>query len=103
MSHCMKSIYDGRTEQTRERITESKESYCLNTVYTNSIYGWKWYVNSKGYFHIVKLARMKLNGKIKYYSIENARLKTDNTLHSEFEGQYFSLTDAIQAYRNYNV
>ena len=103
MVHCMKSIYDSRTAQTIERITEGKETYCLNTVYTNSVYGWKWYCNSKGYFHILGIKPMRLDGKIIYYCIENMLLKSDDMLKSDYEGQYFTLEEAQKALENYRV
>lgn len=81
MSKCKEAIYNSEIETTViQQITEGTRPY-INQIYTNS-YGFKWYINSKGYYHIIRLEPCKAVGKtwgmIVYY-----RLKPNGKLAEE--------------------
>lgn len=73
----------------------------MNTIYKNEKYNFYWFRNSKGYYHILKVKAMKYENVIQWYSIEDMRLKPDDTLHSEFYGNYKTELDCLEAIENY--
>lgn len=93
----MLSPYDNRTEETRNKITEGKTSYYTNRVYKNSVYNWYWFINSKGYYHILKPCKINYDGKFSHYEIEDILLKADNTTSSKTYGYYKTKDECIQA------
>jgi hypothetical protein len=92
----MLSPYDIRTEETRNKITEGKTSFYTNRVYKNSVYNWYWYINSKGYFHILKPCKINFDGHFSHYEIEDILLKSDNMTKSSTKGFYKTKEDCIQ-------
>lgn len=93
----MISPYDNRTEETRNKITEGKTSYYTNRVYKNSVYNWYWFINSKGYYHILKPCKINYDGKFSHYEIEDILLKADNMTSSKTYGYYKTKDECIQA------
>ena len=53
----MKSPYDSRTEETRDRIMGDRRSYIPNRYYKSAEGGFWFYINTKGYYHIIKPCR----------------------------------------------
>ncbi len=92
----MLSPYDNRTEETRNKIMEGKTSYYTNRVYKNSVYNWYWFINSKGYIHILKPCKINYDGRFSHYEIEDILLKADNMTKSNTKGFYKTREECIQ-------
>lgn len=81
----MKSPYDSRTEETRKMLSGDMTCYTPNKVYkasfrvyaANGIY---FYINQKGYYHIIKPRRVKLDGKFHHYEVVDKLLGKNNML-----------------------
>lgn len=93
----MSSPYDSRTEETRNKILEGRTSWNTNRVYKNNTYGWYWYINQKGYYHILKPCKINYDGQFSHYEIEDILLKADNTTSSKTYGYYKTKEECIQA------
>jgi len=94
--------YCGEAAETVREITENRTEYDFNTLYYNKLYGWYWYRNNKGYFHVIKVERKrkiftKSAGMIKWYEINDYRLSKDNkVILSESYGYRDTIQEAIQ-------
>ena len=97
MGKCTKAVYDSRTYEIRQQITEGVHPF-INQIYTNSN-GFKWYVNARGYFHIYKIEPCKCNGNI-YYEIQYYRLKPDGYLVNTGSKLFATYAKAKEAYDN---
>lgn len=76
----MKSPYDSRTEETRDRIMGDRRSYIPNRYYKSAEGGFWFYINTKGYYHIIKPCRVKYDGVFDHYEIVDYLLTKENTL-----------------------
>jgi hypothetical protein len=97
MGKCSLSVYDNRTEETRNKITEGRTTWYTNRVYKNSVYNWYWYTNQKGYYHILKPCKINYDGHFSHYEIEDILLKADNLTSSKTYGHYKTKEECIQA------
>ena len=88
MAKCTTAVYDERTEQTRQHILEGIEHPYINQIHTNSN-GFKWYINTRGYYHIIKPERLKVNTGEIMCTLAYYRLKADDTLIREGDNGYF--------------
>lgn len=94
----MISPYSIKTEATRKKIMEGKTSYCPNKYYKNRRFGWYWYVNIKGFIHIVRPCEVKYNGKFSHFEIKDLLLKTDDTIKEcKSYGSYRTVEQCIAA------
>ena len=91
----MKSPYDIRTEETRNRIMVSRNDYYVNKYYKSAEGDFYYYINQRGYYHIVKPAIMSC-GKFIYFEIRDYLLTRENTLkETKAYGNYKTLNDCI--------
>ena len=97
MSKCTNAVYDSRTEEIRQRITEGINPF-INQMYTNSN-GFKWFINARGYFHIYKIEPCKADGII-CYVIQHSRLKPDGNLTDNGYNLFMTYAEAKEAYDN---
>lgn len=97
MSKCTNAVYDSRTEEIRQRITEGINPF-INQMYTNSS-GFKWCLNARGYFHIYKIEPCKADGII-CYVIQHYRLKPDGNLTDNGYNLFMTYAEAKEAYDN---
>lgn len=93
--------YDTRTENTRIRMIGNRSSYIPNKVYKSAEGEFYFYINTKGYYHILKPCCIKYNGEFSHYEIKNLLLTKDNTLkETSCTGFYKNKTQCIQAIRS---
>lgn len=94
----MLSPYDIRTEETRNRIFGERECYIPNKVYKSAEGEFYFYINTKGYFHILKPCGVKYGEKIIHYEITDYLLTKENTLRETSSiGTYKTIEDCVQA------
>ena len=89
------NVYDNRTVKTIAGITEGKQ-HCINTVYHNEKYNFYWYLNSKGYYHVLKVKAMRYEGRVIYFTVEDMTLKPNDTLSSKNCGNYQTESEVIK-------
>lgn len=75
--------YKGAALLTLEKIKGTVTSYYVNQIYKNEQYNLYWFINSKGYAHVLKPCKVLLNGRFLHYAIE------DNDLSTAFKNSNF--------------
>lgn len=75
----MVSPYDYRTEEIRKKILGNKKSYISNKYYKSAEGDFYYYINTKGYYHIITPRKVKFNGNF-FYEIVDYLLTKDNML-----------------------
>ena len=94
----MLAPYDKRTEETRNNIKGDRKSYIPNKYYKSAKGNFYYFINTKGYYHIIKPCRMRLDGEISHYEIVDYLLTKDNMLReSSSYGYYNTKDDVIKA------
>ena len=94
--------YSGEAAETVQKITDQRTEYDFNTLYYNKAFGFWWYCNSKGYFHVVKIERKrkiytKAAGMIVWYGIHDYILTGSNKVKfSKCCGYKDTIDDAIR-------
>ena len=92
--------YDIRTEETRDRILGDR-SYIPNKVYKSAEGKFYFYINTKGYFHILRPCSIKYDGKFSHYEITDSLLTKENTLREvSSRGFYKTREECIWAIEN---
>ena len=97
----MLSPYDSRTVVTRNRILgEDRQmyfSYHPNKYYRSAEGGnFYFYINTKGFYHIVRPCKIKYDGEFSHYEIVDYLLKKDDTLkETKCCGNYKTKEDCI--------
>lgn len=95
MSKCKNAVYDSRTDEIRQQITEGINPF-INQMYTNSN-GFKWLLNAKGYFHIWKIKPCEADGKI-CYVMQHYRLKPDGKLADSGYSLFMTYAEAKEVF-----
>ena len=72
----MKSPYDQRTDKTRDRIRGNRRSYYPNKHYRSAEGNFYYYINTKGYYHVLRPCKVSYGGKFR----NDYLLKVDDTL-----------------------
>ena len=94
----MLASYDKRTEETRNRIFGDRRSYFPNKYYKSAEGEFYFYINTKGYYHIIKPCRIKYGGEFSHYEIRDCLLTKDNMLkETGCYGYYKTREDVIKA------
>lgn len=89
--------YSGEALATMEKIMGNITSYYPNKVYKNTEYNLYWFINSKGYMHVLKPCKVTLDGKLLHYAIEDNLLTTDNMVQSKGNnGNYTTIQEVIE-------
>ena len=89
--------YSDEALATMEKIMGDTTSYYPNKVYKNEEYNLYWFINSKGYMHVLKPCKVTLDGKILHYAIEDNLLTTDNMVQSKgSNGNYTTIQEVIE-------
>jgi len=86
--------YDERTAETREKIMDGRTTYIPNKIYKNETYGWYWYINTKGYYHIIKPCKVNYDGVFSHYEIEDFLITKSNTMKSVSCGGFYKTREA---------
>ena len=76
----MIGVYSGEALKTMEKIMDNVRSYYSNQTYKNNQYNIYWFINSKGYLHVLRPSKVTMNGKIIGYAIHDYMLTKDNML-----------------------
>lgn len=88
--------YTGKALETKEKIMGNITAYYPNKLYKNEEYNLYWFINSKGYMHILKPCRVTLDGKFLHYAIEDNLLTIDNMVQSKgSNGNYNTVAEVI--------
>lgn len=85
--------YDKRTEETRNRILGERRSYYYNKYYKSAEGNFYFYINTKGYFHIIRPRKVKYDGKFSHFEIVDYLLTKDNMLREASSGKSFKTMD----------
>lgn len=94
----MNAPYDNRTENTRKRIMGNRKNYVVNRYYKSAEGNFYYYINSRGYLHVVKPCKIIEDGKISHYEIVDYLLKVDDTIsETKCGGFYKTKEDCITA------
>lgn len=97
----MISPYDYRTEETRNRIFGDRKSFVPNQYYKSAEGDFYFYINTKGYYHIVKPCKINYNGQFSHYEIRDCLLTKDGNLKEvSSRGYYGKREDVIKAIEN---
>lgn len=73
-------VYSGKALETEEKIKGDILAYYTNKVYKNTNYNIYWFINQRGYLHVLRPSNVKMNGKIIGYAIHDYMLTKDNML-----------------------
>ena len=76
----MLSPYDVRTEKVRQAITEDIPYYTNKYYPVKGVKDTYWYINQRGYLHIIRPCKVNMNGKFLHYEISDVLLTPDNRL-----------------------
>ena len=76
----MIGVYNGEALKTMEKIMGNVRSYYTHQTYKNNQYNIYWFINSKGYLHVLRPSNVTMNGKIIGYAIHDYMLTKDNIL-----------------------
>lgn len=87
--------YDYRTKKTRDRIYGDRMSYYPNKYYKSAEGNFYYYINTKGYYHILRIRKVNLDGEFSHYEIVDYLLKKDDTLHEVKSFGYFKTKDEL--------
>lgn len=79
----MTGVYSGESLKTMEKIMDNVRSYYPNQAYKNNQYNIYWFINSKGYLHVLRPSIEKMNGRIINYIIKDFMLTKDNMLQDK--------------------
>ena len=73
-------VYSGKALETEEKIKGDISAYYTNKVYKNTNYNIYWFINQRGYLHVLRPSNVTMNGKIIGYAINDYMLTKDNML-----------------------
>ena len=89
--------YKGEAFVTMEKIMGDRKAYEPNKVYKNTEYNLYWFINSKGYMHILKPCKVMFDGKLSHYAIEDNLLTKKNMVQSKGNnGSYTTVAEVIK-------
>lgn len=89
--------YNGEALATMEKIMGTITAYIPNKVYKNEEYNLYWFINSKGYMHVLKPCRVCFEGKFLHYAIDDNLLTINNMVQSKgCNGNYTTLQEVIE-------
>ncbi len=90
--------YDQRTDETRDRMCGNRRSYYPNKYYRSAEGNFYFYINTKGFYHILRPCKISYCGKFSHYEINDYLLKADNTLKLvKSYGYYKTREDVVLA------
>ena len=91
----MTGVYSGESLKTMEKIMNNVRIYYPNQTYKNNKYNIYWFVNSKGYLHVLRPSIEKMNGRIVNYTIKDFMLTKDNMLQDKGVLYRFSTIEEV--------
>lgn len=94
----MLSPYDNRTEETRNKLIGNRATYSPNQYYKSAEGNVVFYINTKGYYHIVAPCRVNVDGVFSHYVVKDNLLTKDNKLKEvRSYGYYQTIEDVSKA------
>lgn len=92
--------YTGDAAKTKEAITSGVENIYINTIYEGNS-NFYWYINSKGYLHVVQPLKINFMGEFSHFEIIDYLLNNRNTLKETCRCGYFKTAEeAIEYIKN---
>ena len=91
----MIGVYSGESLKTMEKIMDNARSDYTNHTYKNNQYNIYWFINSKGYLHVLRPSIEKMNGRIVNYIIKDFMLTKDNMLQDKGVLHRFSTIEEV--------
>lgn len=74
-----------------------RKSYYVNQYYKSAEGNFWFYINTKGYYHIIRPCAIKYDGEFSHYEIEDLLLKADNTLKEvSSAGSYKTIKEVVK-------
>lgn len=61
MGKLCAGVYSGEAYNTYDKLTNGMRSYEVNTVYLNTVYNRLFFINVKGYVHVLEFKEVKGN------------------------------------------
>lgn len=87
--------YTGAAAETIRKIQEDVKNPFIGRYYKHSR-GWYWYVNSKGYYHVVEPIKVKFMDRLHFEIIDYLITKDNMMKESKRYGNFDSLEDCIK-------
>ena len=88
------SVYQGAALATYEKIQSKIENIYINKVYQSKTAKCLFFINNKGYMHILTPARCTMNGKTIGYILQDHILSKDNAV--TYKGDYTKIYNTVQ-------
>ena len=88
-------VYSGKALETEEKIKGDISAYYTNKVYKNTNYNIYWFINQRGYLHVLRPSNVTMNGKIIGYAIHDYMLTKDNMLQDKGVLHRFSTIEEV--------
>lgn len=99
----MISPYSGDAAKTIKKIHEGKSSYTANKIYHHSN-GFYWFMNNRGFCHILQIAPVKMNGEFFHYAVRDSLVTKNNTIKSmSVSGRHKTLEEAEDAIKKWGI
>lgn len=92
------NIYQGAARETYEKIQAGIDAIYINKVYQSKTAKCLFYINNKGYLHVLTAGKTTLNGKICGYHLTDNILTKDNMI--QYKNNYTKDFVSIQDLQN---
>lgn len=89
--------YTGDAAKTKEAITSGVENVYINTIYEGNS-NFYWYINSKGYIHVVQPLKINFMGEFSHFEIIDYLLNNKNTLKESCRCGHFKTAEEAREY-----
>lgn len=89
------NVYTGAALATYNRIQDGIENIYINKVYASKTARCLFYINKKGFMHVLTPGKTTLNGRVISYHLSDELLTKDNTLRNT--GNYTKELDTVEA------
>ncbi len=90
--------YSGPAFETYDKIQHGRDVIIINQVYESLTANCLFYINSKGYMHILKPAAVKLNHKLTGYCMIDYLLTKNNKLEEKTRTKSLETIEALKDY-----
>jgi len=88
--------YSQEAHETIDRMTGKRTRFTINKYYKSAEGKFYYYMNQKGYYHIVRPCRIKYDGEFSHFEIVDYLLTKDNNLkETSCKGFYKSIEECI--------
>ena len=103
MAKCI-SVYSGHVLEHVNKIVGNHENIKINVLYFNPEYGFYWYLNNRGFYHVIKIHSVKHHGEVQFMVFDKLLCKNGLTKTTKDWFGIKSQKDAIKLiHDNYDV